>query len=248
MNKNVKITTAQNVQIEYEPASVGDRILATIIDYVIMIAYVGVLALIYFEALGLEDFFDRNDLFSIIITIVIILTFVVTAFYHLIFEIVYNGQSPGKRAMKTKVVNLDGSEVTIGSYIIRWLFRLIDLQLFYGLVAILLVATGKKGQRLGDLVAGTAVVSLKNRVTLQDTIYQKVESTYDVKYISSGSLSSYDIATIKDVLNSNYGVRKDELLNKLAEKVAESIGVSPTESGEHFLRTVVKDYNYLQTQ
>ena len=189
MSKNVNITTAQNVQIEYEAASVGDRILATIIDNVILVAYIGGLAYLYFGVFELGDLFDNRDILSTIFSIIIILTFVIAAFYHLIFEILYNGQSPGKRAMKTKVVRLDGTEVSIGSYIIRWLFRLIDLQL-YGLIAIILISAGKKGQRLGDIVAGTAVISLKNRIQIQDTIFQKVEDTYEVRYVTAGSLSS----------------------------------------------------------
>src|SRR4029077_19753394 len=104
------------------------------------------------------------------------------ALYNLLFEIFMNGQSPGKRAMDIKVLRLDGTPATVGDYIMRWLFALVDVHLFSGLIAVLCIAIGGKGQRLGDMVAGTTVVKIIEEATVtasevfvpQDTGYTAV--------------------------------------------------------------------------
>jgi uncharacterized RDD family membrane protein YckC len=146
--QTVSVRTTQNVVIDYPVASLGDRILAYFIDVLIMIAYVILLILVIgFGEIGSP---------AIIISLISIPLFL----YHLLFEIFMNGQSPGKRQMNIKVVRLDGTPPTIGNYIIRWLLRIIEIDLMSGAIALLTIAISGKGQRVGDIAAGTTVVKL----------------------------------------------------------------------------------------
>src|SRR5688572_21785839 len=106
----IQVRTAQNVLIHYPVASIGDRILGYLLDILILsLYYIGLFAIVIQVNLK-EDW-------------ILFLLFVSPyLFYTLAFEIFMNGQTPGKRAMNTQVVRLDGSPPTVGNYIVRWLF------------------------------------------------------------------------------------------------------------------------------
>ncbi|HSJ12595.1 MAG TPA: RDD family protein, partial [Gillisia sp.] len=143
---NYQIETAQNIGIKQNVAGIGDRILAFIIDALILIGY-AILASFGIAGLGLDG--GQLWVYYLIIGLPVFL-------YHLIWEIFNNGKSPGKAALNIKVARLDGSRPGFGQYIIRWLLRLIDISISSGGVAIVTILLNGKGQRLGDLAAGTA--------------------------------------------------------------------------------------------
>jgi uncharacterized RDD family membrane protein YckC len=92
--------------------------------------------------------------------IFLVLLFLAEWFYPVFFEVLYNGQTPGKRALGLRVVNADGTPVSWSASLIRNLLRVADvLPLLYvgGVVSILCT---DKLQRLGDLAAGTLVIHL----------------------------------------------------------------------------------------
>jgi uncharacterized RDD family membrane protein YckC len=74
------------------------------------------------------------------------------------WELLAGGRTPGKRAMGLRVVRTDGAPVGLAESLGRNLLRVVELPLCYA-PAILAVAFGPRRQRLGDLVAGTLVVS-----------------------------------------------------------------------------------------
>ena len=104
----VRIDTTQNVAIDYEIASLGERILAYLVDLLVFVAY-GITWLTIMS--GIQDYISFADA---LIWIILLPLF----FYDLLCEVVMNGQSFGKKAMKIKVVKLDGSEPTFGSYLL----------------------------------------------------------------------------------------------------------------------------------
>src|SRR5581483_5801018 len=114
----ISITTTQNIELEYDLASLGERIVATIIDLVIIFAYFIVIAMI-------ENFGDMFS--STSAAIVNLLLFLPVTFYSLLSETFLNGQSVGKRVMGIKVISLNGNQASFAQYLIRWLFRLVDL-------------------------------------------------------------------------------------------------------------------------
>jgi len=87
------------------------------------------------------------------------------------------GQTPGKKVFKIKVVKVDGFQASFSDYLIRWIFRLIDFGFFFipGLIS---MTVNKYNLRLGDIASGTAVISLKNDINISHTILEKIDSDY----------------------------------------------------------------------
>ena len=88
-----------------------------------------------------------------------IFLFAVEWLYPVLFELLMGGQTPGKKVLGIAVVNDDLSPVTLGTSLVRNLLRTIDfLPLFY-LGAVITMLCNRRFQRLGDLAAGTLVIS-----------------------------------------------------------------------------------------
>ncbi|MEK7327557.1 MAG: RDD family protein, partial [Chloroflexota bacterium] len=78
--------------------------------------------------------------------------------YYILFEMLWNGQSPGKRWVGLRVIRTDGTPITLTESIIRNLVRLVDfLPAYYG-VGVVTMFINEQSRRLGDLAAGTLVV------------------------------------------------------------------------------------------
>ena len=129
--ENIGIETTQNVDIQYNIASIGDRVLAQIIDMLILFGYG--FAMI-FVVLFLGDTFSGSPIYFPTATFIIL--YLPFFFYDLLCEIFLNGQSMGKKILKIKVVKIDGSQPGLGSYFLRWLLKQIDVFFTYGSVGI----------------------------------------------------------------------------------------------------------------
>src|SRR5690606_7183043 len=144
--KNIEIKTTLNVVLQYELASLRDRILAFLIDFVIMLF--SILMLFAFA----NRIFDGTAM-----EVVGTLIFSLFMFYSLAFEVLNNGQSPGKMAMRIRVVKTTSGRPKFADLAARWVFRLVDIYFSLGGIASVLIASSSKGQRIGDIVANTAV-------------------------------------------------------------------------------------------
>lgn len=235
----VQILTSQNVEIEYEIASIGERMGAVLIDLLIKIGYA---LAAFFVILLIEDALGIPDGFAMAF---IILLYIPLFLYDLLCETFLDGQTFGKKAVKIKVVKLDGSQPSLGSYLLRWLIALVEKPpLMMGTIGLVAILLNSKGQRLGDMAAGTTVVKVKPAVTLDDTIFAEVEETYIPTFPSVIRLSDNDIALIQEVLNSREQMENPVVVGRLTSKVKEVTEVEPTMPNVQFLQTVVKDYNY----
>jgi uncharacterized RDD family membrane protein YckC len=235
---NLHVETGQNVIIKQDLANVGERIGAQLIDYVIIFTY-----FIFITIIAENTFkWSNKDVFMVIALIPVF-------FYSFLSETFMQGQSLGKKALKIQVVKVDGSQASIGSYLIRWMFRIIDVNFLYGIVAIITISVNGKGQRLGDIVAKTSVISLKRKKKIEDTIYVDVPEDYKLTYPEVEFLSDEDIKTIKDVIKQ---YKKDvtapianSMLKKTNEAVKRKMGIETKEVPLIFLQTIIKDYNHI---
>lgn len=235
---NFQIETAQNISITQNVAGVGERILAYLIDLVIMIIYV-VFSLLMLAGLDVPG--DQEWLFVTVIFLPLLL-------YFLLWETLWNGRSPGKAALDLRVVKLDGSKPAFSNYLVRWLLRIVDISITSGSVAVVMILLTGRGQRLGDLAAGTTVISEKSRVGLDRTVLVNVPEDYKPQYPQVTMLSDLDVQEIKEIYresleNSNYRV-----IAKLSSKVSDLLQVTPEEKPVQFLKTVIKDYSYYTQQ
>ncbi|HLF65238.1 MAG TPA: RDD family protein [Saprospiraceae bacterium] len=236
MPGQITIETTQNVNLQYEIAPLGERIVANIIDGLIRIA-VFIVALIFLNVLspGFE--------FGAVAIVTIILFAVPFVFYHLLFEIFNNGQSPGKRIFDLRVVSIRGEMVSIGAYLLRWLFRIVDFHIFSGLVALIAVASSDKGQRVGDMVAGTTVIKESRRVVFRQLAFDEVRAEYVPTYPQATKLQPVHIELIKETLNDLALENSEGHVKLLADKTAGMLGLTYEEHPRKFLRTIVNDYS-----
>lgn len=232
---NIRIQTAQNVDIEYEVASIGDRILATLLDYLFFLAYIFFMLII--EGITKWAFFGSFAIVSLLALPVFL--------YDLICEVFFQGRSFGKMIMKIKVVKLDGTQANFGAYLLRWLLRIVDTCLFSGVVALISILINGKGQRIGDMAAGTAVIKMKQKIQLSDTILNTVKPDYALVFPQVSKLTDNDIAIIKEVMQVCIRSNNYEAMEKLSLKTKEAMGISTNLPHIQFLSTVVQDYSYL---
>ncbi|NJM80729.1 MAG: RDD family protein [Flavobacterium sp.] len=236
------ITTTQNVGINFTAASVGDRMLGQVLDILVIIAYSTVVTYIL-NATELNIYFASFDNWSTVAIYIIIYSPVI--FYSIIQESIWEGRTIGKKIMKMKVIKIDGYQAGFGDYLVRWLFRLVEVLIGFGVISLITVIFSDKNQRLGDMTAGTAVISLKNNVNINHTILQEVNEDYVPTYPLVIKLSDNDVRIIKETFETAVKNRDYSTLIKLREKVISVTGIK-NQSGndQDFIRTLMKDYNF----
>jgi uncharacterized RDD family membrane protein YckC len=232
--QTISVRTTQNVFIQYLLASVGDRILGYLIDQLIFVVY-------FFIVIAVSVSIDLKQIW--VLVAVLSIPYIL---YRLLFEIFMNGQTPGKRAMQIKVVRINGTPATVGDYVLRWIFGLIELNIASGLIAMLSVIIGGKGQRLGDLVAGTTVIKLiEQRQATAQEVFVSPENNYEVSFPQAVQLNPSDIELIQRSLEINRDLGNQKPMLAITEKVKTQLGVKTDMPPIKFLYVLIKDYNHL---
>ncbi|MGL4651405.1 MAG: RDD family protein, partial [Caldilineaceae bacterium] len=173
------IETPENVSFGYEVAGIGSRLIGAIVDIVIVGFLLVLLNLLLFALLSWMDAADvlffglEGDVGwgpGLVIALYAILQFGVIWGYFISFELMLNGQTPGKRRAHTRVVRLDGNPAGFLEVTVRNLVRIIDfLPAFYA-IGFVTMASNTRARRLGDFAAGTLVVREEREVTLESLL------------------------------------------------------------------------------
>ncbi|MBA3872309.1 MAG: RDD family protein [Anaerolineae bacterium] len=220
----LSIDTPENILLDAEIAGFGSRFVAALTDYIIIsILLVGMTWL----------FISSNIKGSAILAFYYISIFLITWGYHLIFELVWNGQTPGKRRAGIRIIQSNGLPVTVNAILIRNIIRLFDfLPFFYGLGLVMLFAT-KRTQRLGDLAARTVVIREQRQVTLQ-TLKEDMRVQYIYvktidpipSFIQIDQLTKDDRHRVVDYLQRRSKMANDTgLSDMLARQLAQKMGI-----------------------
>lgn len=235
--QTIQVRTTQNVFIQYPLASVGDRILAYLLDQLIKIIYSLAVGILLFN-MGVENEWVW----------ILILGFP-WLFFSVLFEIFMNGQTPGKRSLNIKVIRLNGTPATLGDYILRWVFALIDFGIFSGAVAVIIIAAGGKGQRLGDLVAGTSVIKLveQKEITAQE-VFVAADVEYEPTFSQAIQLTDKDIEIIQRALEVNRDHGNAKPMLAVTEKIKAQLGIQTDLPPVKFLYVLIKDFNHLTSR
>lgn len=240
----IAINTSQNVNINFNIASVGERMLAFIIDLLIKVAYVIFVFYLFFNILDLGYLLRGLDQWSVM-AVYIVITFPVYI-YPVVLESLMEGQTPGKKLMKIRVVKIDGYQASFGDYLIRWVFRLIDTS-FVGSIGVISMIVSKNNQRLGDIASGTAVISLKNNINISHTILENIHQDYVPSFPQVIALTDNDMRIIKDNYTKALKVDDRQIISKLSDKIKSilKLEIDPAKMTERqFISVVIKDYNY----
>ena len=241
----IEINTSQNVNIKFKTASIGERILAFIIDILIK----GLYATVFFYFFG-EMMYEFSRIVEewVYITVILLL-FSPIWFYSLICEMMFEGRTFGKMLLGLKVVKIDGYQASFGDYLTRWIFCIIDIYTNGGIVGVLSIIISKNNQRLGGMISGTAVISTKNTINISHTIFQNISTDYTPAFPQVIALSDNDIRIIKENFQKAIKVYDPAVIRKLSEKI-ESVTSIKRNTQEYteqqFIRKVLQDYNNYQ--
>jgi len=186
MDEHLTISTPEQVAFHYEMAGIGTRFVASLLDHLILFA---ALLLVYCAMVMLIPTFGVGSIMSgddsgmtgiyLVIAVLVLIEFIIFWGYFVLFELVWNGQTPGKRAGKLRVIRRDGQPVRAGEVMVRNLVRIIDfLPAFYG-IGLITMFIDKDARRLGDMAAGTIVVREGDLTRLRDVqVSQPLQPAY----------------------------------------------------------------------
>ncbi len=235
--QTVTINTTQNIGIDYEMASLGERILAFLIDYGVFIAVLIIMAIT-------DSFRVLGGTASAVVGLSLLALYVL---YDLICEVAFNGQSLGKRVMKIRVISLNGGRPTFGQYLLRWLFRIVDTGLSFYLAGLLCAALTKKTQRIGDLVANTGVIRTQPRARFEHIVFRPEHDGYQPIFSQVAELNDKDISLINDVIIAFSRTGNATIVYTTAAKLKELLAAAPpAEMNDlQFLQTLIKDYSHI---
>lgn len=232
----VGIYTAQNVHIDFKLAGLGDRVAAFFIDMLIILAYTFLLSIL---APSLPFF---NGWGQIIFYLPVLL-------YHLLFEVLMNGQSPGKKQMNIKVIMQDGSAPGLGAYLLRWILSPIDFFMSGGIAMLSIILTSKS-QRLGDMAAGTVVAKEKKLDDYNKSfLRRKADDEYEPVFANvKFRVTQREIDLIRESLKVKVENVNNAPAEKMRKRIEEKLEVSSELATVAFLHTVIKDFDYFNSQ
>lgn len=239
MMEYVPISTTQNIDLEYKIAGVGDRILAFAFDMLILASWYILWGVLLVRPLGFKPWQ---------------LAFVLPPMlYSLLTELLLNGQTFGKMVLKIKVTPLDGSELSLGTCLIRWLLRIIDIWLIWGSIAVISILVSKKAQRLGDMATNTTVVKISHKNLFEQTTFMEVPQDYATVYPQSVKINDEDAATIKEVLNfveeqndTGASIEYHPMQLKLQNALKQKLAIDRVNgSAKNFLEDLLRDFNHI---
>jgi uncharacterized RDD family membrane protein YckC len=213
--ETLDIQTPENVAFGYQVAGIGSRFLACLVDTII----VGLLQLVVLVllALILNAFSGSTFAEQLSAWLVAVLGLIAALFYwgyYVFFEMLWNGQSPGKRWVGLRVIRADGTPITLSESLIRNLARVVDfLPAAYG-IGIVTMFIDRQSRRLGDLAAGTLVVQDHASISLQDLsakggIHLRPWAKVSVEGFPVERLTNNDLSLIEDFLQ-----RRDQLTHR----------------------------------
>jgi len=255
MREDYRLLTPENVELRFDVAGLGSRLGAAIIDYVVIgfsyvVLIVGgmVLGGAADAAIRAWDPGGAAAIAGLFLAVSLIFAFGGWWGYFLLFELVWNGQSPGKRLLGLRVVRRDGRPLDFVTALVRNVLRWIDQAALIGVFAMVVDGSSR---RLGDIAAGTIVVREPRR--LRQRALAAVELPRPIAANASahgntGKLTMAHYTLIRDFFSRADRLRPeaaDALASRLAGEVARVLDLDPSRIGppEAFLAGVVRDFD-----
>jgi len=226
------IETPERVPLEFALASIGNRFLAVAIDHFIQYFSVFLIAWFFLSIAGFttadapdapEKLFDEAPKW--LIAILIIIVFLIFSGYFIVFEWLWNGQTPGKRLLKLRVIRDDGRPITLWEAIARNLLRIADaipaiVVPFYSVGLIVIFLSGRD-QRIGDIFAGTVVIRERSDEAptfdqtfsnpIRDVAFTRVQKSADVQ-ANVAMLSEHEVEVVESFLRRRWDLTERQRL------------------------------------
>lgn len=249
----IEFVSAQNVKVEYELASTTQRTLAAFIDVVAFILYYIAISGILGVTSGAFDANPGSEMFFTLLLIKI-----PWIFYNPIVEYFTNGQSLGKYILGVRVVTMNGERLGLREVFTRWIFKgdflwispgfFVLFWLGLGILGIIFSSTSDRKQRMGDVMANTIVIKIKNTVnySLKDVLSIKSQESHQTTYPEVIRFTDEDMLLIKTTIQRVRKYPNEATKNfaiELANKSASMLGLQETPPKRmEFLQTILQDY------
>jgi uncharacterized RDD family membrane protein YckC len=268
----IKVPTNFNIDVEFEVPEFYKRMIALAIDILIQFFYLKIATEIFRSYKSSGSIWDDDHAYNTH-WMALILFFMPILIYHVVLEITMNGQSIGKKIMGIAVVNENGGKASISQYLIRWLVRdiwfliilliglsyesagnkiqsafLVLVVLGYFIAEIVLVVSSKKGQRIGDILAKTILISTRTRGNIEETVFQEVADNYIPSFPQIMQLSDKDMNAIKGIVETARKKGDYIMAEAACNKIKAHLKIESALGPFDFLDVLLKDYNYLSTK
>ncbi len=232
-----QIETAQNIRISQNVAGIGDRILAFIIDVGILLFYYIVVVVFIISNIGWDSGISQLEILALTLPLM---------FYTLLFETFSNGRTIGKMAINIRVVKIDGTRPRFSDYLIRWLFRIVDIYMSSGGLAVITILLNGKGQRFGDIATKTTVIK---EVKISSEVIHRLDASetndvYEPVFSEVVLLKDEDIQTIREIYWNAKRNAKHSVILKLNDRLLELLHIKTDLKPMAFIETVLKDYQH----
>jgi uncharacterized RDD family membrane protein YckC len=222
MDRTLDVRTPESIEFSYDLAGVGSRFLAVMIDLCIQVA----IALLCIWGLFLVGLKSAPHLphaatrlsTSIGLAFVIAVIFLIFFGYFIIFEAMWNGQTPGKKALGIRVVRDGGYPLDWGASLVRNLVRVGEAAAAFYAISVVVAVLSPQNKRVGDLAAGTIVV----RDSRIDSPAALLEEMRTPTYAATAYVSGQERALIRRFLDRRADLipaRRADLAHQLAERV-----------------------------
>ena len=246
------LLSPERVQLKLNIVGIGSRFAACFIDSIfqsILLVFL-IAGAISLHVSGLIRWEMQNFRDYLLLAILLLLGFAILYGYFILFETIWNGQTPGKRFLHLRVVGENGSPVTFLAVLIRNLIRIFDaLPSGYaiGIVSMLLT---NKNQRLGDLAAGTLVIRESGEQAPVTMDFQVIDTPWSgAARLRMHDITEADFAVLKKYLLCRDTMKRESMLSmdeKLILFFSQKLGLKPEETGDplEFLRQVAALYQH----
>jgi uncharacterized RDD family membrane protein YckC len=254
---SIKLRTPESVELEFTLAGIGNRAWALLIDYQVLAVILLLLSAIW-AALSIQlagfwqlIFGDRAPFW--LYAIALIIGFAIYIGYFVFFETIWQGQTPGKRFAKIRVVRDDGRTIGLQQSVLRALLRPFDEFLF---IAVFLIIFNRREKRLGDLAAGTILIQIQTSTTSAKLTISEQAKSLNQDLLEIADLSALlpdDFAVIREYLlrrNAMEPKAKASLASELTKPILDIINLKklPEDiSPDVFLETVYLAYQQSST-
>jgi uncharacterized RDD family membrane protein YckC len=251
----IKLETPESVELEFTLAGIGNRAYALVIDYFIwgFALFLSIILTIFLTGQIINNSETINSsnsdtLLKWLWAIEILIAFAIYVGYFVLFETIWQGQTPGKKWIKIRVIRDDGQPIGLAQATLRALIRPIDDFFFLGAF---FIAFSKREKRIGDLVAGTILIQDEQVNNERNIVISEEAKNLALQLKIEANLFCLvpeNIALIRKYLqqrNMMIPQAKYELSRKLALQVKEIIGLEniPSEAtANQFLEAVYLAY------
>jgi uncharacterized RDD family membrane protein YckC len=224
VDQTFSLETPEQIEFQYELAGIGSRFIAALIDtFCLIVLYAAFfLAVIFMFYLFPE--MEESVVGNVALALLVLVSFILFWGYYVIFELVWNGQSPGKRLTGLRVIQTTGYPETPAASVIRNLVRIADFLPAWYAVGVTVMFFNQRAMRLGDFAAGTMVVKERPAQVL-DQLVTQVASPPSAELFSPAlpnleRLTPAELAVIREAVRRRDDRGAAQALGRLAEQMA----------------------------